>query len=269
MEKKMNNRLIIGNCRLAPKSYNQTMPLDNRLMVTDYTINLEKYKNFVTEANYAAYSYTHYNAGKDSPVFIKKTLEHFISFDLLKVKPGDVFIDIASHDSPLASIMKKMVGCETYRQDIIFNKGINDDKIGGNASDMPIPANFASALSLNSSFEHFEGNSDSLFIRECERILKPGGRVCIVEFFVSEEYAIMTDHATWEPDIPEFDDGSTVYILKGWRNRFGRFYNWNAFRERILNHLGDMRFSLYNILNSRDFHKQVQLVRAAVIEKPA
>ena len=71
---------------------------------------------------------------------------------------------------------------------------------------MDVPDAFADKLFLHNSFEHFEGDADTGFVREAWRVLKPGGRVCIVPLYLSTRHQILTDPfvdrrgVVWDPD---------------------------------------------------------------------
>ena len=69
-------------------------------------------------------------------------------------------------------------------------------------------------MALHCSFEHFEGRSDIGFIREAERVLRPGGAVCVVPLYLSEEYAIQTDPDVAAPAGVVFEDDATVYCAR-------------------------------------------------------
>ena len=65
--------------------------------------------------------------------FQEKSLEHFIALELLALKPGDVFIDVASEHSPLPDTARRLRGSWSYSQDIAYPTGVNGFRIGGNA----------------------------------------------------------------------------------------------------------------------------------------
>ncbi len=262
------NKVVKGMCRQAPPSYNSKFPIQKGIEIKDFTIEPEGYRQFLEAANYSAYKYKHHSHGDNNPVFIKKSLEHYIALELLDISYQDTYIDVANCDSPTWQIYSSLKGCRSFVQDLIFPKGFHGNKIGGDAANMPIEDKFASKMGLHSSFEHFEGDADSRFIRECERVLKPGGKVCIVEFFVAEVFANLTDPNTYgDTDQPVFDNEATIFEAENWRNRFGRFYDWPAFSRRIVPYLGNMTFTMYNVTNAKEFHPTNSIVRAAVLQK--
>jgi len=180
----------------------------------------------------------------------EKSLEHFIAMELLLPDPTSVFIDIASEGSPLPEIVRRMYGCESYAQDIMYPPGINGDKIGGDACAMPVPDAMATATTLTCSLEHFEGDADTRLFRELVRILRPGGRVVVVPLYLFTEPAIMTD-PTYSAtlDIP-FDGEAKIYCAEGWKNRHGRFYSPESLCSRIVKPCPEMRFSVYQVIGA-------------------
>ncbi len=104
-----------------------------------------------------------------------KLLEYFLSLELLDIHPGEVVVDVASEYSIFPTVARQLCGAKIYRQDLIFREGVRGDRIGGNAAAMAVDDQFADALVLHNSFEHFEGTADSDFVAESWRILRPGG----------------------------------------------------------------------------------------------
>lgn len=165
------------------------------IKINDLTVDVEDYRDWVARAAYPPQCYTDESYGRH--VFSQKTFEHYIACKLLNLKKGDVYIDIASALSPLPDLLPNMYNCIAYRQDLIYPSGINGNVIGGDAAHMPLPAGFADSMALHCSFEHFENKSDIEFMKEANRVLKPGGKLCIVPLYMFTEYAIQTDMKSW------------------------------------------------------------------------
>lgn len=184
-----------------------------------------------------------------------KLLEYFLSLEILDIHPGDVVIDVASEYSIFPTVVRRLCGATIYRQDLIFPEGVHGDRIGGDAARMVVRDQFADALVLQNSLEHFEGDADSGFVGESWRILRPGGMVLIVPLFVSEEYTIVTDPLTDRRGIV-WDPGARVVELPGWHNRFGRFYSASALERRVLAPARQLGYDveLLHFENVRDIH---------------
>jgi SAM-dependent methyltransferase len=232
--------------------------------VEDYAIDVAGYRDYYARAEYDQKYPNYYR-----PVIWEKSLEHYIAAKLLALQPGDVYIDIASEGSPVPEIYQRLFGSDTYRQDMIYPAGLNDHMIGGDAGDMPVPDGFASKMALHCSFEHFEGDSDMRFMRELGRVLRPGGAVCIVPFYLFDRYAILTDPEISVPQKVQFESDATVYCRRGWNNRHGRFYDPDHVVTRLLSNLNGLDMKIYKITNAKEVDPRCYVEFAAVIAKPA
>ncbi|MDY7232814.1 class I SAM-dependent methyltransferase [Hyalangium rubrum] len=159
--------------------------------------------------------------------FTWKQLQHLLS------REESVFVDIAStQDSPYFELLRLLARARhRYRQDLIFEPGVHGDRIGGSAAALPLEDRSVDAMTLHCSFEHFEGEADTGFIREVGRVLRPGGRVCIVPLYLGQYAFTMCDPA-WGYDIRP-DAGSRVHLFPRWGERHGRFYSADTLRERV------------------------------------
>lgn len=229
-----------------------------------YRIDVAAFWRYVENVGYRAMDYWQ---GGRMRAATEKWLEHFVSIDLLRPKPGEVFIDVASCSSPFPDILRERWGCRTYRQDWEYASGVDGDRIGGDAVALPIPAEFADGLSLHCSFEHFEQNRDFEFLREAERVLRPGGRLCILPLYTNRRYCIETDLKAWHLGNPSFDRDAVICIADGWGETHGRFYDADHFVERILGNLGRLRLDLYRVENYTEVAPDCYLWFAAVFTK--
>lgn len=198
-----------------------------------------------------------------------KLLEYFLSLELLDIHPGDVVIDVASEYSIFPTVVRQLRGGTVYRQDLIYPEGIHGDRIGGNAAAIAVGDQFANALVLQNSFEHFEGTADTGFIAESWRILRPGGSVLIVPLFVSEEYINITDPLVDRRGIA-WDPGARVLELPGWHNRFGRFYSADALERRVLAPARQVGYDveLLHFANVADVHPMAATHYALRLRRP-
>lgn len=189
-------------------------------------------------------------------VYIEKVLEHYLTMRFLDIKKKDTLIDIAALGSPYAKIVKKRLGNKSYSQDLIYEKGINKDKIGGDAGSMPLSDYFADVLTLHCAYECFQGDSDINFIREAQRVLSNKGRLGIVPLYVDDVYFIMTG--------PKYDkrkinvEKEARWIWRddnGQSQPFSRHYNPESFKERIINNISNMKYKIVNFTNINELEK--------------
>ncbi len=219
----------------------------------DYEINLDDYNNYFDNAEYKS-RYPDYYLDNQ----IEKSFEHYLALSLLNLSAEDVFIDLASEHSPIPEIYARLTGATTYSQDIMYPSGVNGNRIGGDACSMPVPDCFASKATLTCSLEHFEGDSDTRLFHELSRVLKPGGIVCVVPFYIFKEPATQTDPTVSVSSGVTFDRGTTIYCAQGWGNRHGRFYSPSSFIERIIKPVQDkFKFSFYYLKNTGEIDASV------------
>jgi predicted SAM-dependent methyltransferase len=212
-------------------------------------VDVDGYRDYVVRAGYRTKYPSYYTDN-----FHEKSLEHYLAAFSLKLAKGDLYVDIASEHSPIPDIYKALYEVTSYRQDIMYEEGIHGDRIGCDACHMPLPDNSMDKLTLTCSLEHFEGDSDSMLIKEIDRILKPGGAAFIVPFYLFNRHAIQTDPLVSAMNNVTFDKDAIVYCCKGWNNRHGRFYDHRAFAERIVPFLGSLAPSVYFVENAGEVH---------------
>ncbi len=175
----------------------------------------------------------------------EKLLEYYVSTHWLEFSRRDVFIDVAAQDCPFASYVRKIFGCRAYRQDLYYLKpGIHGSDIGGDAANLPLQSGTVTKISLHNSLEHFEGDADSRFISEAQRVLAPGGKMCIVPLFIGETYEEEIE-AGWF-------DSEGVKHLWGVGARFARRYDVPQFKRRIVDHCTELAITVYRVDNTSE-----------------
>jgi SAM-dependent methyltransferase len=232
----------------APETVARIRDLARQQGVTieDYEIDPEGFRRYFSSAGYETAYADYYRANQ-----IEKALEHYIALELLRPTRGDVFIDIASEHSPLADIASRLTSMRAFSQDIMYEDGVRGNRIGGDASAMPVADGFASKACLTCSLEHFEGDADTRLFRELARVLRPGGAVCVVPFYIAPEAASQTDPTISVPAGVSFDPGVPVFCAQGWGNRHGRFYSPESFVNRIVQPAGaEFSFRLFCLTNA-------------------
>lgn len=198
-------------------------------------------------------------------MLLEKWVEFFFSLKVLNITPEDVVIDVASSFSVFPLMIRKNIGCMVYKQDIDYMRGLHKDFIGGNAKTIPLQDYSVTKISLHNSFEHFEGSSDMEFIKEASRLLKRGGKVCIVPLFVSTKYYNIIDPTLGRVDI---DSGaSVVYHFSSHSTRFERWYDVLILKKRILDNLIDLKPTIYLLERTSDTDESCYVKFAMVLEK--
>jgi SAM-dependent methyltransferase len=231
--------------------------------IEELTLDPQEVQRWVTSADYGTR-----HSGYYSDNIAEKSLEHFLVSRLLELQPGNIYIDIASQNGVAAEIYERFYGVNAYMQDLTFEPGIHGNRIGGDAGRLPLPAQFADALGLHCSFEHFEGDTDIRFIREAGRVLKPGGRCAIVPLYLCDHYACLTNPLLSVPSRVRFDDAMMLHASRSWQNRHGRFYDVERLVERVWENRGPLEMTVFIVKNYRDVDPSCYLRYAALLRKP-
>lgn len=221
----------------------------------------------------AAADYARHAPGYYEENLVEKALEHHTAARLLGLAPGGVHLDVAAQSRVAADVFERLHGVVAYTQDLEFPAGVHGREVGGDAGAMPLPDAFADTMSLHCSFEHFEGNADTRFVREAGRVLKPGGRCVIAPLYLFQVHACLTNPvlsagAAGEGGRVAFDDGALVHASKSWRNRHGRFYSVERFVERVWRARGALEVEVVVFPNAREVDPSCYLRYAAVLRRP-
>jgi SAM-dependent methyltransferase len=240
----------------------------NRLDLVDIRIDINDYKLWKEKAEYQKIWFYYLKFGVIGRNLPEKSLEHYLAAKLLDLSEEDIYIDVGSSGSPTAEIYRKMYGCKTYMQDLVFPHGVYRNIIGGDAGNMPVENGFASKMACHCSFEHFEGDSDIAFIREAGRVLRNGGKLCILPFYFFTIYAIQTDPTVLPKGTQQFENDATLFCAKKyWGNRHGRFYDVSHFMSRIVNNMGCLKLRLYRVRNEKQVSPSCYVKFVALFEK--
>jgi SAM-dependent methyltransferase len=206
-----------------------------------HTIDKAKFENFMAEFHPYIENHEQYisiiplqegfNGWNFDYPSMEKHLEYYISLKLLDITEKDRYVDIASCYSVFPPYVKNKYKCDVWRQDYFYKNGVNGNYIGGDACAIPVEDNFFDKMTLHCSFEHFEDSKDGDLILEAQRVLKPGGKLCIIPFYCGYEYV--------EVNKNNFDTGC----------QFQRYYNPEKFKERVFDKMKNMELTFHNITN--------------------
>jgi len=225
-------------------------------------VSLTGFADFLERCGYPA---TYF--GGAGTVYTEKTLEHYLSLELMGMDGRDTYIDLASDRSPFPSFVRDAIGCRVYVNDLSYPPGITDGwRIGSDATQLPLPSDAISRATLHCSFEHFEGDSDMRLMRELARVLRSGGKVCIVPLYLHTHYLGMTDPTVDRAGL-EWDSAMATILCKGYGERHGRFYDVAKLQERIYSQLGPLKPRLYNVENLDEVAKGLWCHWILLLEK--
>ena len=128
-------------------------------------------------------------------VFLEKALEYYVGQELLDLRKNDVLIDVAAGQSPWVKMVQRHIGCKAYSLDLAYEAGIHDERIGADATAIPLPDGSVTKMGLHCSYETFEGRSDINFLKEAERVLTPGGKMVILPLYLHNSFFV--DSSPW------------------------------------------------------------------------
>jgi len=181
----------------------------------------------------------------------KKLIEFFSTYIMLIPQANDVFMDAAGG---IKSYLPKINCKKKYMQDIRISLNLRQqlgnliEYIECDGGKIPLPDESIDKISCHHSFEHFQKDSDTLFIKEAQRLLKQDGKCCILPIFLSDQYVEVTDSLSFSM---KFDDRSkrvidpTATIPGGSRcGNYARIYDLKAFQKRVLNNIDFSRFKV-------------------------
>ncbi|MBN1363947.1 MAG: class I SAM-dependent methyltransferase [Syntrophaceae bacterium] len=181
----------------------------------------------------------------------KKIIEFFCSYNLLRLCPKDILMDVAGGTYgylKTAEVARRILQDRAIANFIIEALGTEVDYIESDAGNIPLPENSIDKISCHHSFEHFQNDTDIRFIREVKRILKPGGMCCIVPLFLTKRFYEITDELTLHR---KYSDASTRIIdptatLPGgiFSGNYARTYSMAAFNNHILDQLDAIEWNV-------------------------
>lgn len=204
---------------------------------------------------------------------IHKALEHFVSFEAGPPAAGLVAVDVGSCRSVVPLLLLEEYGCFCYAQDLTYPAGIRGNKIGSSADALPLANRSVDRIYLHCTFEHFEGQADAGFIKECARVLRPGGQVVILPLYLNSTYANITGEqdAKRRGQITFDREAEHFSIIPEWDNRFGRHYSAAALLSRVIEpaRAAGLRFTLHRIRNWEVIHPGIWLRWMLVLEPGA
>ena len=188
----------------------------------------------------------------------RKAWQHFLSIDLLTLKSTYyTYLDIGSSSSVFAKILHRLhPRARTYRQDLNYQAGIHGQYIGSDAANIPLPDSSVDSMGLHCAWEHFENNADIQFIEEAARLLKSGGKFCIIPLYLANDYFIFTSPQIWKNKYsnasgrPVFDPNAKIVINHSKRQRQEKYFSVDALLEMvIIPYQEEFKFTIFYFSN--------------------
>ena len=193
---------------------------------------------------------------------IRYSLWHHIGTELCGLDRSNVVIDVGAQAGLWGSMIRRHYGCRVFDLDLEYKPGRHGFRIGAPASSIPLESSSVSHMVSFCAFNCFEGNDDSAMVREAARVLIPGGKLVIVPLCIGDEYVNLYDPRLLA-GVERLDKGARAAALRGWGNRFGRWYDREAFESRILRHAGAFDLEVFRVRHPFNRHEGFEAMFAA------
>ncbi|MEF2144716.1 MAG: class I SAM-dependent methyltransferase [Desulfovibrionaceae bacterium] len=182
-----------------------------------------------------------------------KALEYVVSLKALGILDGSVHLDAASGYGEYAAAALRLANPATFYclDNVRYPRREGQPvRLFGGVECIPLPDASVDTISCHHSIEHFKGDADTGFIREVARVLRPGGRACILPLFLASESLEIWNTRRSERFDPQ---ARTLYdpfgTFPGWGpcERFARVYSPEAFQRRVLEAARPLKASLLQV----------------------
>lgn len=183
---------------------------------------------------------------RDATLRNEKLLEHFIAYKLGNLarsipsnmaagdRKGFFYLDVAGCGSPWVQVLNEKgvnATCIDLKVSPIHRHLNCYQKM--DATHTAFDAESVDVVSLQCAYEMFIGNQDTLFINECARILKPGGKAIIVPLYMHTHYCGYSSPRYYGKGFA--DPGAFEYVrMDSSEIPFSRKYDVGRLGERVI-----------------------------------
>jgi predicted SAM-dependent methyltransferase len=156
----------------------------------------------------------------------------------------DNVLDAGGGRSGYIEMVGQLYGCQNlYLTDHIYEGTIPSKSRGevkvtaGDISNIGFPDSEMSKIACHHAFEHFKDDKDISFINETARLLKKGGRACIIPVFVVDRYVEcwnIESAVPYDKKASLITDTSATLPGADEDGHFARLYDVPALNDRVL-----------------------------------
>ena len=127
--------------------------------------------------------------------YLRKVMEYYFAekfLGLSEYTDADIYIDAGCSTSPWTFYLREKRGIKAFGLDLHVENLPEEYRfwyyLGENVTRTTFPDGSVAGISMQSSFECLLKNGDIEFIKECGRILRPGGKVVISPLYLTDKY---------------------------------------------------------------------------------
>lgn len=183
--------------------------------------------------------------------YYKKLVELHGTWRLLQISENDTYLDLAGGLYTYAGRLKagRQLLNDRYVNPVLRARLVTHgvELVESPAERLPMPDESVDKISCHHSFEHFRGDTDKAAILEIQRVLRPGGKACIIPLFVARGYFEIVD-VPWTPrsdsQARRVFDPTSPFPGGRFSGDFARVYDLHAFQSRVLNSIDSGKFSV-------------------------
>ena len=175
---------------------------------------------------------------KSNRRYRRKIMEYYCVdkiLDFEKWNDQDIYLDVGAAGSPYAKYLRENKKIMAFALDL--EEG-NYSKlpyyIREDATKMHFKDNEVAAISLQSSFEMFLGNSDMDFVMEASRVLKANGKVVICPLYMHQKFLSTVSPNYYNTGLADLGALECIRLDCRGNVPLGRFYSIKALNERII-----------------------------------
>ncbi|MEA3213369.1 MAG: hypothetical protein QOE70_6426 [Chthoniobacter sp.] len=226
---RLNNFVI--NFRLTPVDRQELRRLPN-VVVGQIDITAQDYSRLLAQPSLTQFA--------RFPAGYTKMLEYAASAKLLGLNADSILLDAAGGNGEYLRAVGSVFGCrQLFCNDLLQPPKVEDGVhyVGQGVELLDLADASLTAIACHHSLEHFRANADRGFFKEIVRLLAPGGKACIVPFFLAEQYAEIWNTSRslkFDPDALTIHDPFATFTGWGDFEGFARIYSLEKFRERLL-----------------------------------
>jgi SAM-dependent methyltransferase len=184
-------------------------------------------------------------------LYQKKLIELYVTHYILDPEKDDTYMDVAGG---LNTYTHRLDCRKKFIQSILIPDELREtfaddiEYIQSDAARIPLPDASVTKMSCHHSFEHFQGNSDSAFVKEAQRLLRPGGKCCIIPIFVGNKFVEVTrvskPHCHYDKRAKYVVDPTARLTGGESCGDYARIYDISSFKRRVFEQIDRDRFTM-------------------------